>query len=178
MQTKTSHTHDSDKRKTLKTLGVSAGVAAASTATGTVAAEALINPVPSAQGSAKHTDSAAVHQLTINVQLNRHDLDDWVLLENMTEAPLVAKSFKPRYVQYGNTVLDLNALLMRQQKGKKQLELWPNHAWTHSTRGATRASHPLRPVDAQIVSVNSDTRSIQIAAQIDNNGQVLLSPVG
>ena len=179
MQTKASHKpHDSNKRNTLKTLGVGAGVAAATTATATLAAEALVNPVSSAVTSTKHTADAVAHQLTINVQLNRHDLDDWVLIENMTEAPLVAKSFNPRYVQYGNTVLDLNALLTRQQKGKKQLELWPSHAWTHSIRGATRAPHPLRPVNAQSVTVNSDTRSIQIAAQIDNNGEVLLSQAG
>jgi hypothetical protein len=184
----TSHTKDSSidnaKRKTLKTIGATtAGVAATSTAgvmAGSTLDNALQNPLNSdkAESASMSAQANSVTQhVSINIQKNRQGLEDWVLIENMTEAPLVAKTFTPRYVQYDNTVLDLNALLTRQQKGKKQLELWPNHAWTHSTRGATRAPHTLRPVDAQTATVNRDTRSIQIGARIDSNGQVFLSSV-
>lgn len=164
---------DTAKRATLKTIGATtASVVATGAVAGNAPGGTAINKSSSATVAATDTQ-----HLSINIQKNRQDLDDWVLIENMTEAPLVARSFEPRYVHYGNTVLDLNALLTRQQKGKEQLELWPNHAWTHSTRGATRAPHALRPVDSQRVVINSDTKSVQIAARVDKNGQVILTAV-
>ena len=122
-------------------------------------------------------DVIANQTLSLNVQLNRDDLEDWVLIENMTEQPVVVREFSPRYVTYNQRVLDLNALLSRQQAGKNQLEIWPNFAWTHSVRGASRAQHPMRPQTAGNCSgvMNKDTRSMQLALQVDRNGTARLT---
>jgi len=162
---------DFKKRKTLKTLGAAAG-AGGMAAVSTASAAA---PRTDATGAASQPTAAHDHNLTINIQLNRADLDDWVLMENLTEQPLMVRAFEPRYVQYLNKVLDLHSLLSRQQRGKEQLEIWPNYAWTHSVRGATRARHPLRSDAGSHHACDADNcRSIQLAAYVHADGHVTL----
>jgi hypothetical protein len=162
---------DLKKRKTLKTLGATVG---AGTMAGFPAMSSATHQLDGAAGAASPAESTH-HNLTINIQLNREDLDDWVLMENLTEQPLVVRAFEPRYVQYQNKVLDLHSLLSRQQRGKEQLEIWPNHAWTHSVRGATRAQHPLRSDSGACqVSDADQCRSIQLAAFVHADGDVTL----
>jgi len=161
---------DSAKRATLKIMGVTAGVAA-TVASATLSA-APVSGVETIRDTPIADSESAAHHLTINIQKNRDDIDDWVLIENMTEAPVLVRSFAQRYVRYDNTVLDLQALLSRQQKGKNQLEIWPNHAWSHSTRDATRTVHALRPVVFHTVAMNQHSRSVQINATVTAAGEV------
>jgi len=113
--------------------------------------------------------------LTINININRPDIDDWLLFENLTESPLIIRQFSPRFVAYNASMLDLNAMLARQQRGKRQLEIWPNHAWTHSVKGATS----LRDIDQLIDYSNTvmvpnmpGHRSLQLACIVDKDGVV------
>lgn len=170
---------DKAKRSTLKTIGATtASIAAAAPSVGIAGNEPHTTSSPVASNANKFTAATSgVQHLSINIQKNQTGLDDWVLIENMTEEPLVARCFEPRFVQYNNTVLDLNALLSRQQRGKEQLELWPNHAWTHSTRNATRGVHALRPAAEHIVKIDNETRSVQFGAQVDDKGRVCLTSV-
>ena len=164
---------DLSKRKTLKTMGATIGA----TSTAGISGAALASSQGDTHEDQTQTLSPTDHNLTINIQLNREGLEDWVLMENLTEQPLIVSAFEPRYVQYNNKVLDLHSLLSRQQRGKEQLEIWPNHAWTHSVRGATRAQHPLRPAsNAHKAHDSDDCRSLQLAAFAHPNGHVTLQP--
>jgi len=116
--------------------------------------------------------------LTININVNRQDLDDWLLLENLTESPLLIRRFSPRFVAYNASVLDMNAMLNRQQRGIDQLEIWPNHAWTHSVKGATSK----RDIDQIFEYSNTimipnmpDNRSLQLSCIVDQSGVVRIS---
>jgi len=113
--------------------------------------------------------------LTINININRPDIDDWLLFENLTESPLIIRQFSPRFVAYNAAVLDMNAMLARQQRGKHQLEIWPNHAWTHSVKGATSK----RDIDQLIEYSNTvmvpnmpGHRSLQLPCIVDKTGVV------
>ncbi len=167
--------NDKSKRDTLKKITATAGVVAASAMAAPAVAD-HIAPTKATPAAAKQTTLDSPQQLTINIQMNREELDDWVLIENTTEQPLIVKSFQPRFIQYRNQVLDLNALLSRQQRGKNQLEIWPNQAWTHSVRNATRAAHPLRPAAAplHVASMDTDVRSLQIGVQVAQDGKASL----
>ena len=155
-------------------MGVAAGVATSATlANSAVSSLALANNAPTNEAAqAKPIE----HQLTINIQMNKDGLEDWVLIENMTEAPIIMRSIEPRYVSYGEKVIDLRALLSRQQRGKNQLEIWPNYAWSHSVVGASRQKHPLRPTATTTykAEMNQDSRSLQIKARADSKGRITL----
>ena len=161
---------DREKRSTLKTLSAATGVAATGVAattsiTGTAmadySADALIAQMAEAMAESEP-------QISINIQMNREGFEDWVLIENLTEEPLQLRSFAPRYVSYNQKVLDLDALLSRQQQSKKQLQISPSYAWTHSVRGATRTRHPLRPLSEPMLTadMNQSSRSLQILSLI------------
>ena len=171
-QPSTPHSIDNAKRTTLKKLGATAGVAATASASAAIANAALTTNQSNNKPTARESSSA--HHLTINLQKNRDDLDDWVLIENMTETPIVVQSFEPRFVQFDNTVLDLQALLSRQQKGKQQLEIWPSHAWTHSTKDAVRTTHALRPTASRAIVMNKESRSAQIPVSVTADGKAIL----
>ncbi len=118
-------------------------------------------------------DQLPTHQnLTININSNRADLDDWVLIENLTEQPLTLSKFEPRYVFYNGKELDLDALLTRKQRGKHQLEVWPNHAWSHSVKGAIRRT--AEPTEIESTEMTADHRSIQLPCRVNSNGVVHL----
>ncbi len=108
--------------------------------------------------------------LTVNININREDLDDWVLIENLTEQPITLHRFKPRFVNYNDKELDLDALLSRQQRGKRSVEIWPNHAWSHSLKGATSGdtSPTIKQADSRLV------RSVQLPCYVDDDGIVHL----
>ena len=126
----------------------------------------------------KSDDGQSAHELpnlTINININRPDLVDWLLLENLTESPLMIRQFSPRFVAYNANILDMNAMLARQQRGKNQLEIWPNHAWTHSVKGATSK----RDIDQLIEYPNTlmvpnmpDNNSLQLSCVVDQAGIV------
>ena len=169
---------DREKRSTLKTLSAATGVAATGVAattsiTGTAmadySADALIAQMAEAMAESEP-------QISINIQMNRDGFEDWVLIENLTEEPLQLRSFAPRYVSYNQKVLDLDALLSRQQQSKKQLGISPSYAWTHSVRGATRTRHPLRPSSEPMLTadMNQSSRSLQLKARVDAEGAVHL----
>ena len=120
--------------------------------------------------------------LAINININRSDLPDWMLIENLREAPLVLKQFAPQWLSYNDKLLDLNAMLSRQQRGREQLAIWPNYAWNHSVRGAVRSVHqcvtfPQACFDASQLStaaIQSGYQSFQLSAHVDTNGVVRL----
>jgi len=119
--------------------------------------------------------------LTINININRADLDDWVLIESMVEHPLVLRGFAPRWVAYNGLALDLDAMLSRQQRGRNALEIWPNHAWTHSVKGALRPLSQLVQDHSQACfedfnhrAAGTGTRSIQIPCVVNEAGVVQL----
>ena len=116
--------------------------------------------------------------LTINININRPDLSDWLLFENLTESPLMIRQFSPRFVAYNSHVLDMEAMLARQQRGKNELEIWPNYAWTHSVKGAVSK----RDIDQTIEYSNTvmipnmpDNHSLQLACVVDESGVVKIA---
>ena len=105
-----------------------------------------------------------------------------MLIENLREKPLVLKQFAPQWLSYNEKLLDLNAMLSRQQQGRNQLEIWPNYAWNHSVRGAVRPVHgckalPQTCFDAGQLSraaIQSGYQSMQLPAHVDTKGVVRL----
>lgn len=162
---------DPGKRRAIKLAAGTTALSCAFSAVGVNAAAA-----PHQRNAQPAAAAPLAHHITINIQINRPDLDDWVLIENLTEHPLILREFAPRFCHYSNKVLDLNALLSRQQRGKQQLEIWPNHGWTHSTTGATRSQHPLRPngADTWLCERIDSCRSLQLQAHVQASGQVIL----
>ena len=126
-----------------------------------------------------------IPNLTVNINFNRSDLPDWMLIENLREEPLVLKQFAPRWVEYKEHVLDLEAMLTRQQRGRKQLEIWPNHAWTHSLKGAVHALHDCGSIEGNCIDARqagkaalfAGHRSLQLSARVDSSGAVTLLAV-
>lgn len=130
---------DTDRRRFLKTSTALAGLGSSLSllVAPKVAVTATIAWIDKSSSN-HYSDDPGIQNLTINININRDDLDDWVLIENLTEQPLVLQRFIPQWVSYNDWELDLNALLSRQQRGKDQLEIWPNYAWSHSVKGAVR----------------------------------------
>lgn len=140
-------------------------------------------PVASLENSVVETigsDQAGIElpNLTINININRPDLSDWLLFENLTESPLLIRQFSPRFVAYNSHVLDMEAMLMRQQRGKNELEIWPNYAWTHSVKGAVSK----RDIEQAIEYSNTvmipnmpDNHSLQLACVVDESGVVKIA---
>lgn len=122
-----------------------------------------------------------IPDLTINININRDDLVDWIMIENLHEHPLVLKKFAPRWVVYNQRLLDLDAMLSRQQRGRNQLEIWPNYAWNHSVRGAVRALHECSDITGNCYDASraaqaatSTHRSLQLPCSVDSQGRVKL----
>ncbi len=138
--------------------------------------------MPHLQKSESLSLDKPVPDITINININRHDLVDWMMIENLREVPLVLKQFTPRWVAYNNRLLDLDAMLSRQQRGVNQLEIWPNYAWNHSLRGAVRPmpGHAVTTdyydarLDASLATAGH--RSLQLSCCVDAQGIVQLLP--
>lgn len=173
---------NSDRRTCLKIVS-GAAIGAGAFSVFPAAAQPLV-----AKASAPLLESGAIDDtpvlpdLTININLNRPDLPDWMLIENMREEPLVLTQFAPRWLVYNEKLLDLNAMLSRQQRGRNQLEIWPNYAWNHSVRGAVRSVHecgtlPQNCFDAGKLSsavIQSGHQSLQLPAQVSRGVVTLL----
>lgn len=122
-----------------------------------------------------------IPDITINININRHDLVDWMMIENLHEVPIILKQFAPRWVAYNNLLLDLDAMLPRQQRGRNQLEIWPNYAWNHSARGALRPLNECSGISGDCydasraaAAANTGARSLQLPCCVNEQGVVTL----
>ena len=172
------------RRNCLKLVSAAAFGAGTLGALPAAAGRPLLSPAGASRSIAESDQvdvRAVLANLSININMNRSDLPDWILIENLREQPLVLKQFAPRWLVYNQKLLDLNSMLSRQQRGRSQLEIWPSYAWNHSMRGAVRSLHecgelPQPCFDATQISnaVIQSVKSLQLQAHADAAGVVTL----